>query len=219
MFALRRLACNARLLPVPQFRGLTRSSLCLGSEKGVVKKWLDKGFGFIAPDTGGEDLFCHAAKLLDGNALAVGARVTFKPSYDHQKMKPIAEEVSGGYIDPRRPPPVNGGAGLAMAGAESFAPPPVYQQPATSAYQQPAMPAMNPGMAMYAGQPAPNMQAMYGQPMYGQPPVDPAQAMSAQAMQSMYGQPPPMDSMQMQNMQNMQNMAMYQGYQMNYGGM
>ena len=64
----------------------------------------EKGYGFIGMD-GGEDHFVHAANLLDGNALAVGARVTFVPHFDHQKNKPIAKEVGGGYLDPNRPVP------------------------------------------------------------------------------------------------------------------
>ena len=57
---------------------------------GSVKAFnVERGFGFIAMD-GGEDHFVHAANLLEGNALAVGARVTFAPNFDHQKGKPIA---------------------------------------------------------------------------------------------------------------------------------
>ena len=44
----------------------------------TVDKCIHQGFGFIAMD-GGEDHFVHAANLLEGNALAVGARVTFAP--------------------------------------------------------------------------------------------------------------------------------------------
>ena len=83
----------------------TPAVLPAGKVGGSVKAFnVERGFGFIAMD-GGEDHFVHAANLLEGNALAVGARVTFAPNFDHQKGKPIAKEVSGGYYDPNRPVP------------------------------------------------------------------------------------------------------------------
>jgi cold shock CspA family protein len=94
---------------------------------GTAKRFImEKGFGFITPDTGGDDLFIHSSNLLDGNALREGARVCFRPSYDHQKNKPIAEEVTGGYIDPSRPPPKNmpgGSAPIASTPQARGAPP------------------------------------------------------------------------------------------------
>eukprot|EP00420_Gonyaulax_spinifera_P035775 CAMPEP_0197871622 /NCGR_PEP_ID=MMETSP1439-20131203/1978_1 /TAXON_ID=66791 /ORGANISM="Gonyaulax spinifera, Strain CCMP409" /LENGTH=40 /DNA_ID= /DNA_START= /DNA_END= /DNA_ORIENTATION= len=34
---------------------------------GTLKRWNDeKGFGFIQPQDGGDDLFCHVSGLLDG---------------------------------------------------------------------------------------------------------------------------------------------------------
>mmetsp|Transcript_24978 Transcript_24978/g.45245 ORF Transcript_24978/g.45245 Transcript_24978/m.45245 type:complete len:114 (-) Transcript_24978:87-428(-) len=96
MFALRRLACNARLLPVPQFRGLTRSSLCLGSEKGVVKKWLDKGFGFIE-GADGQEYFVHWSGInTDGfKSLAEGEEVEFDLEDDPVKGGKKAANVTG----------------------------------------------------------------------------------------------------------------------------
>ena len=74
-----------------------------GKATGNVKAFnVEKGYGFIAPDGGGEDFFVHASSLQDGNALAVGGRVIFKPSFDPAKMKPVAQEVTGAYTDPRR---------------------------------------------------------------------------------------------------------------------
>lgn len=47
-------------------------------EAGVLVQWnVDRGFGFIRPDAGGRDVFCHANLLMDGEPPAVGARVTF----------------------------------------------------------------------------------------------------------------------------------------------
>ena len=34
---------------------------------GVAGRWNPRGFGFITPDQGGEDLFCHFSSISDGN--------------------------------------------------------------------------------------------------------------------------------------------------------
>merc|ERR1719499_1761879 len=59
----------------------------------------EKGFGFIGPDDGGEDLFCHVSGLLDGEgSVREGDRVRFKITFDERKGKDRAVdvEVSGG---------------------------------------------------------------------------------------------------------------------------
>jgi len=67
-----------------------------GKGKGVVISWLDeKGFGFIKPDRGGDDLFCHASGLKDGDALKEGSEVTYEENYDHARGKYRAEQVMG----------------------------------------------------------------------------------------------------------------------------
>lgn len=48
--------------------------------KGTVK-WFnrDKGFGFITPDDGGKDLFCHRSNVeTSDHSLADGQRVEFE---------------------------------------------------------------------------------------------------------------------------------------------
>ena len=45
-------------------------------------KWFNesKGFGFIAPDGGGKDVFCHRSALQGVLALAEGQKVEFEVS-------------------------------------------------------------------------------------------------------------------------------------------
>lgn len=46
---------------------------------GTIKTLTDKGFGFIAPEDGGKDLFFHASSLQDAtfNEMQTGEKVTF----------------------------------------------------------------------------------------------------------------------------------------------
>jgi cold shock CspA family protein len=74
--------------------------------RGIAGRWNDRGFGFIKPDDGGEDIFCHFSSITDGNALAEGSEVHFIKRYDDRKGKDRAEEVTGGIQDDR-----NGGGG------------------------------------------------------------------------------------------------------------
>eukprot|EP00409_Alexandrium_fundyense_P004119 CAMPEP_0185900888 /NCGR_PEP_ID=MMETSP0196C-20130402/326_1 /TAXON_ID=2932 /ORGANISM="Alexandrium fundyense, Strain CCMP1719" /LENGTH=80 /DNA_ID=CAMNT_0028619437 /DNA_START=118 /DNA_END=356 /DNA_ORIENTATION=+ len=66
---------------------------------GVVKKWFgDKGFGFITPDDGSEDVFVHMKALQDGNDyLSEGESVEFETEWNDQKGKMQAVSCTGGY--------------------------------------------------------------------------------------------------------------------------
>ncbi|KAL3909890.1 MAG: hypothetical protein SGPRY_009262 [Prymnesium sp.] len=72
-----------------------------GRVTGVVLRWNEKGFGFIKPDDGGEDIFCHFSSIEDGNILTEGAPVSFVKQWDDRKGKERAEKVTGGSSDPR----------------------------------------------------------------------------------------------------------------------
>ncbi len=46
--------------------------------KGTVKKWLElRGFGFIKPDNGGREIFCHCRDIPGVFDLQAGEKVEF----------------------------------------------------------------------------------------------------------------------------------------------
>lgn len=62
---------------------------------GTVKFFNDeKGFGFITPETGGQDVFVHVSALERGNSLREGDKVTFELGQDRKTGKSKAENVS-----------------------------------------------------------------------------------------------------------------------------
>lgn len=65
-------------------------------ESGVVDRWQERGFGFIRPDGGGPDVFCHAREIQDGDSLSPGNRVEFVRVWDRRRNKEEASQVTGG---------------------------------------------------------------------------------------------------------------------------
>eukprot|EP00930_Biecheleria_cincta_P103736 TRINITY_DN957_c0_g1_i1.p2 TRINITY_DN957_c0_g1~~TRINITY_DN957_c0_g1_i1.p2 ORF type:complete len:125 (+),score=20.61 TRINITY_DN957_c0_g1_i1:54-428(+) len=88
-----------------------------GPGTGRMIRWnADKGFGFIKPDDGGEDLFCHVSGLVDGDgSVRDGDDVSYVKEFDNRKDKWRANEVAvagggggrggGKRMDSRSPEP------------------------------------------------------------------------------------------------------------------
>jgi CspA family cold shock protein len=66
---------------------------------GTIKKFFeDKGFGFITPDDGGEDVFAHVKECPELEGAQAGDAVNYDTKYDDRKGKYNATNlsVSGG---------------------------------------------------------------------------------------------------------------------------
>jgi CspA family cold shock protein len=53
----------------------------------------DKGYGFIRPDDGGNDVFFHISALREGAEIVMGAVVSFEMGTDLKSGKPKATSV------------------------------------------------------------------------------------------------------------------------------
>ncbi|MEH2468974.1 CspA family cold shock protein [Nitrobacteraceae bacterium AZCC 2161] len=53
----------------------------------------DRGFGFIAPDERGADVFVHVNNLVNADELQPGDRVQFEVVMDDRRGKPRADKV------------------------------------------------------------------------------------------------------------------------------
>jgi CspA family cold shock protein len=61
---------------------------------GKIKMFNDeKGFGFIHPDDGGDDVFFHVSALRDGDKIIKGNAVTFETGTDRRSGKTKAVSV------------------------------------------------------------------------------------------------------------------------------
>ena len=52
-----------------------------------------RGFGFIAPDDGGADVFAHANHLVNADFLRKDQRVSYEIVTDERRGKPRADKV------------------------------------------------------------------------------------------------------------------------------
>ena len=62
---------------------------------GTITKWFDvRGFGFIRPDEGGDDVFVHINGVLDGvDVLVQGTRVSYEIAEDARSGRTRAVNV------------------------------------------------------------------------------------------------------------------------------
>ena len=99
--------------------------------KGEAARWNPRGFGFIKPTDGSEDLFCHVSGIADGNVLREGDMVEYTPEYDDRKGKYRAVNVTGGRTesdggrDDRGGGGGYGGGGRGGGGGSCEEPPPL----------------------------------------------------------------------------------------------
>jgi len=77
------------------------------SSTGTVKKFFgDKGFGFVTPDDGSEDVFVHVKDNPNmGEDLQGGEKVSYDPEWDDRKSKYKGTNctLEGGSDLPREP--------------------------------------------------------------------------------------------------------------------
>ncbi len=100
----------------------------------VVRFDRKRGYGFVAPDEGGEDLFVHQNNILmEGfRFLNIGERVSYELEVGEKGMK----AVSVGLLEPRKEAPRFDDRG--ERGFERDFDRPAYDRPAPRSYDRPA---------------------------------------------------------------------------------
>jgi len=77
------------------------SNATSGRSTGKAARWnQERGFGFIKPTGGHDDVFCHCTDITDGQCLVDGAAVEFDMEFEEAKGKFRARNVTGGAPAP-----------------------------------------------------------------------------------------------------------------------
>ena len=71
----------------------TRDAMCSGTVRNWFTSSRGKGYGFIIPDLGGEDVFVHRRHLVNVFRLSSGATVMYEVQMNSRKNKPQAVKV------------------------------------------------------------------------------------------------------------------------------
>ena len=73
------------------------------TERGAVRAWrADSGYGFIAPDSGGENIYAHVSDLAGGDALKVNSAVQYERVKDPKKPGKFKAARAHGAVAGRR---------------------------------------------------------------------------------------------------------------------
>nr|WP_246325979.1 cold shock domain-containing protein [Actinomycetospora corticicola] len=64
--------------PAPAAKPPSKNVPARGGEGVVARYDADRGFGFITPDAGGDDLFLHVSVIVGSESLEKGDRVRYK---------------------------------------------------------------------------------------------------------------------------------------------
>merc|ERR1711862_622828 len=76
-------------------RHAQRCSSSLMASTGTIKKFFEeKGFGFITPDDGSEDIFCHVKECPDLDGCGPGDAVAYDTKWDDRKNKSSATNLT-----------------------------------------------------------------------------------------------------------------------------
>ena len=78
------------LPPAAQCRSIHEDHMATGTVKFFNQ---DKGFGFITPDDGGQDVFVHVSGVQSGGPLRDGSKVSYDLGQDRKTGKSKAENV------------------------------------------------------------------------------------------------------------------------------